>query len=245
MLRAEGIDVFTGVGIKAVQPGQFEGGSCVELADGRIIGGSHLLVATGRVPNTDDLGLDTVGLKPNMRGYIATNERLETDVPGIWALGDINQRGAFTHTSYHDQDVLAENLAGGQRSADARNSIYAMFTDPPLAHVGLYEAEAKRLVEKEGRRISQAVHAMKDVSRAKEESETVGLIKLLIDEDSGLFLGATMLGIQADEIIQSIGLVMASQGTWRTVREALPVHPTVTEFLPTIIDPASPWSRTE
>lgn len=240
MLRAEGIDVFTGVGIKAVQPGQFEGGSCVELADGRIIGGSHLLVATGRVPNTDDLGLDTVGLKPNMRGYIATNERLETDVPGIWALGDINQRGAFTHTSYHDQDVLAENLAGGQRSADARNSIYAMFTDPPLAHVGLYEAEAKRLVEKEGRRISQAVHAMKDVSRAKEESETVGVIKLLIDEDSGLFLGATMLGIQADEIIQSIGLVMASQGTWRTVREALPVHPTVTEFLPTIIDRRKP-----
>ena len=236
MLQAEDIDVYIGVSIAAVKPGETEGGTCVQLADGRIIGGSHLLVATGRAPNTDDLGLDSVGLRANMRGYIATNARLETDVPGIWALGDINQRGAFTHTSYHDQEVLAENLAGGQRSADARNSIYAMFTDPPLAHVGLYEAEAKRLVEKEGRRISQAVHAMKDVSRAKEESETVGVIKLLIDEDSGLFLGATMLGIQADEIIQSIGLVMASQGTWRTVREALPVHPTVTEFLPTIID---------
>ena len=236
MLQSEGIDVYIGVSIAAVTPGETEGGTCVQLADGRIIGGSHLLVAAGRVPNTDDLGLDSVGLRANMRGYIGTNDRLETEVPGIWALGDINQRGAFTHTSYHDQDVLAENLAGGQRSADARNSIYAMFTDPPLAHVGLYEAEAKRLVEKEGRRISQAVHAMKDVSRAKEESETVGLIKLLIDEDSGLFLGATMLGIQADEIIQSIGLVMASQGTWRTVREALPVHPTVTEFLPTIID---------
>jgi hypothetical protein len=87
-------------------------------------------VATGRVPNTDDLGLDSVGLKPNMRGYIATNERLETDVPGIWALGDINQRGAFTHTSYHDHEILAENLAGGQRSADDRTAIYAMFTDP-------------------------------------------------------------------------------------------------------------------
>ena len=240
MLQAEGIDVYIGVSIAAVKPGETEGGTCVQLADGRIIGGSHLLVAAGRVPNTDDLGLDSVGLRANMRGYIATNDRLETDVPGIWALGDINQRGAFTHTSYHDHDVLAENLAGGQRSADARNSIYAMFTDPPLAHVGLYEADAKRLVEKEGRRISQAVHAMKDVSRAKEESETVGVIKLLIDEDSGLFLGATMLGIQADEIIQSIGLVMASQGTWRTVREALPVHPTVTEFLPTIIDRRKP-----
>ena len=240
MLQAEGIDVYIGVSIAAVKPGETEGGTCVQLADGRIIGGSHLLVAAGRVPNTDDLGLDSVGLRANMRGYIAINDRLETDVPGIWALGDINQRGAFTHTSYHDHDVLAENLAGGQRSADARNSIYAMFTDPPLAHVGLYEADAKRLVEKEGRRISQAVHAMKDVSRAKEESETVGVIKLLIDEDSGLFLGATMLGIQADEIIQSIGLVMASQGTWRTVREALPVHPTVTEFLPTIIDRRKP-----
>ena len=239
MLRAEGIDVFTGVGIKAVQPGQFEGGSCVELADGRIIGGSHLLVATGRVPNTDDLGLDTVGLKPNMRGYIATNERLETDVPGIWALGDINQRGAFTHTSYHDHEILAENLAGGQRSADDRTTIYAMFTDPPLAHVGLYEADARRLVA-QGRRISQAVHAMKDVSRAKEESETIGTIKLLIDEDSGLFLGATMLGIQADEIIQAISLVMASGGTWRAVRNALPAHPTVTEFLPTILDRRKP-----
>ena len=239
MLRAEGIDVFTGVGIKAVQPGQFEGGSCVELADGRIIGGSHLLVATGRVPNTDDLGLDTVGLKPNMRGYIATNERLETDVPGIWALGDINQRGAFTHTGYHDHEILAENLAGGQRSADDRTTIYAMFTDPPLAHVGLYEADARRLVA-QGRRISQAVHAMKDVSRAKEESETIGTIKLLIDEDSGLFLGATMLGIQADEIIQAISLVMASGGTWRAVRNALPAHPTVTEFLPTILDRRKP-----
>jgi pyruvate/2-oxoglutarate dehydrogenase complex dihydrolipoamide dehydrogenase (E3) component len=107
-------------------------------------------VATGEVPNTDDLGLDSVGLKPNMRGYIATNERLETDVPGIWALGDINQRGAFTHTSYHDHEILAENLAGGQRSADDRTAIYAMFTDPPLAHVGLYEADARRLVAQGG-----------------------------------------------------------------------------------------------
>lgn len=239
MLRAEGIDIFTGLGIKAVRPGETPGGACVEMMDGRIIGGSHLLVATGRVPNTDDLGLASVGLKPNMRGYIATNERLETEVPGIWALGDINQRGAFTHTSYHDHEILAANLAGGNRSADARTTIYAMFTDPTLAHVGLHEADAKRLVG-EGRRISQAVHGMKDVSRAKEESETVGLIKLLVDEDSGLFLGATMLGIQADEIIQAIGLVMASGGTWRTVREALPVHPTVTEFLPTIIDRRQP-----
>ncbi len=233
MLRAEGVDVFTGQAI--VRVGRVDDGIAVELADGRRVDGSHLLVATGRVPNTDDLGLTTVGLVPNARGYLETDDRLETAVPGLWALGDINQRGAFTHTSYHDHEIVAENLAGGQRSADARTSIYAMFTDPPLGHVGLYEADAKRLVAG-GRRISQAVHAMKDVSRAKEESETIGLVKLLIDEDSGQFLGATLLGIEADEIIQAIGLVMASGGTWRTVREALPAHPTVTEFLPTIID---------
>lgn len=235
ILRAEGIDLHIGMSIACVLPGETEGGACVQMADGRIIGGSHLLVAAGRVPNTDDLGLESVGLKANVRGYLETNDRLETDVPGIWALGDINQRGAFTHTSYHDHDIVAENLGGGQRSADARTGIYAMFTDPPLAHVGLYEADAKRLVA-QGRRISQAAHAMKDVSRAKEESETNGLIKLLIDEDSGQFLGATMLGIGADEVIQAIGLVIASKGNWRQVRDALPVHPTVTEFLPTIID---------
>ena len=239
MLRAEGIDIFTGQTINAVRPGETEGGACVELADGRVIGGSHLLVATGRAPNTDDLGLDTVGLATNARRYIATNDRLETAIPGIWALGDINQRGAFTHTSYHDHDIVADNLAGAQRSADARTPIYAMFTDPPLAHVGLHEADAKRLVA-QGRRISQAVHRMADVSRAKEESETAGLIKLLIDEDSGQFLGATVFGIEGDEVIQALGLVMASGGTWLTVREALPVHPTVTEFLPTIIERRKP-----
>ena len=239
MLRAEGIDLFIGQAIRQVRPGETEGGACVELADGRIIGGSHLLVATGRTPNTQDLGLSTIGLATNERGYIATNDRLETAVRGVWALGDINQRGAFTHTSYHDHEILAANLTGEQRSADARNAIYVMFTDPPLAHVGLYEADARRLTA-QGRRITQAVHAMRDVSRAKEEGETTGLIKLLIDEDDARFLGATMLGINADEIIQSIGLVMASGGTWRHVREALPVHPTVTEFLPTIIDKRQP-----
>jgi len=216
------------------------GAVCVHLADGRRLAGSHLLVATGRVPNTDQLGLDSIGLATGPRGYIDTNDRLETAVEGVWALGDINQRGAFTHTSYHDHEILAANLAGGTRSADARIPTYAMFTDPPLGHVGLYEADARRLVGRHGRRISQAVIAMKDVSRAKEESETIGLIKLLVDEDSGLFLGASMLGLNADEIIQVIGQVMAAGGGWQSVREALPVHPTVTEFLPTLLDRRRP-----
>ncbi len=116
---------------------------------------------------------------------------------------------------------------------------YAMFTDPPLGHVGLYEADARRLVAS-GRRISQAVFDMSRVSRAKEESETNGRVKLLVDEDSGLLLGATLVGINADEVVQLIGQVMAAGGTWRTVREALPVHPTISEFLPTILDTRRP-----
>ena len=238
-LRAEAIDLHLGQAVERVAPGDTPGGVCAQLADGRIVGGSHLLVATGRVPNTDDLGLASVGVAINMRGYVGVNERLQTNVPGIWALGDINQRGAFTHTSYHDHQILADNLAGAQRSVEDRPVIYSMFTDPPLAHVGLYEADARKLAA-QGRRISMAVHAMKDVSRAKEEGETTGVIKLLIDEDSGHFLGATIFGIEADEIIQAISLVMACGGTWKQVRDALPVHPTVTEFLPTIIERRRP-----
>ncbi len=238
MLRDEGLTLHLGQAVERVEPGP--AGVRLRLSGGEagseIVDGSHLLVATGRVPNSDGLGLDTIGLATNPRGYVETNGRLETAVPGVWALGDINQRGAFTHTSYHDHEILADNLAGADRSADARTMAYAMFTDPPLGHVGLYEADARRLVAEQGRRISQAVVQMKDVSRAKEESETIGMIKLLVDEDSGHFLGATLLGIEADEIIQSIGLVMACGGTWHQVRDALPVHPTVTEFLPTVLD---------
>jgi len=238
-LRAEGIELHLGQSVQRVLPGDTPGGVCAQLADGRIVGGSHLLVAAGRMPNTDDLGLASVGVAINMRGYVGVDDQLQTNVPGIWALGDINQRGAFTHTSYHDQQILADNLAGAQRSVKDRPVIYSMFTDPPLAHVGLYEADARKLAA-QGRRISMAVHAMKDVSRAKEEGETTGVIKLLIDEDSGHFLGATIFGIEADEIIQAISLVMACGGTWKQVREALPVHPTVTEFLPTIIERRRP-----
>lgn len=237
LLRDEGIEIHTGARLQRASAG--EAGVALHLQGGVTLNGSHVLVATGRTPNTDELGLDSVGLTTTERGYLDTDEQLQTAVPGIWALGDINQRGAFTHTSYHDHEILADRLAGGSRSAAARPPTYAMFTDPPLGHVGLYELEARRLVA-QGRRIAQAVIQMKDVSRAKEESETVGLIKLRIDQDTGQFVGATLLGIAADEIVQAIGLVMASGGTWQQVRAALPIHPTVTEFLPTILDRLEP-----
>ncbi len=237
MLTVEGVQVHTGASASSVRR---EGDEVVvELGTGGQLRGTHLLAATGRSPNTSGIGLDTIGLATDARGYIETNGRLETAVSGVYALGDINRRGAFTHTSYHDHEVVADHLAGGDRTADDRVMTYAMFTDPPLGHVGIHEAEARALVA-EGRRISLASVDMAAVSRAKEESETVGRIKMWIDEDSGLFLGASLLGIQADEIVQAIGLVMASGGTVHDVMTALPVHPTVTEFFPTVLGRRQP-----
>ena len=234
-LRAEGIAILTGRAVRSVSVSR--GGSIqAVLDDGTSLEGSHLLIATGRTPNTDQLGLEAIDLRVDGKGFIMTNEFLETVITGVWAVGDINRRGAFTHTSYHDHEIVAHNWMHGRprRSADDRIMTYAMFTDPPLGHVGLYERDARRLVAA-GRRISQAVIDMHQVSRAKEESETIGLMKLLIDEESGAFLGASLFGIGADEIVQVIGHIMAAGGTWRTACEVLPVHPTVTEFFPTII----------
>lgn len=235
-LETEGLDIHTDAKIRGVSA--TNSGITVEL-DGARVTGSHLLVATGRVPNTDGLGLDSVGVETGPRGYISTDHKCETSVAGIWALGDINGRGAFTHTSYHDFEIVAENLAGGSRSADDRIMTYAMFTDPPLGHVGLHRYEAEKLAA-EGRNILIAEHDMKDVSRAKEESELTGRIRLIVDGETGKFLGATILGINADEIIQIFVHFMAAGGHWHDMRNALPVHPTVVEFLPTVLGKLKP-----
>lgn len=235
-LEGEGITVHTGAKILKVSGG--DGAITVEL-EGASVSGSHLLVATGRTPNTDALGLESVDLKTGPRGHIDTNHRLETTVAGIWALGDINGRGAFTHTSYHDFEIVAENLAEGTRSADDRVMAYAMFTDPPLGHVGIHRYDAQKLAD-EGRNILVAEHDMKDVSRAKEESELAGRIRIIVDGADGKILGATVLGINGDEIVQTFSNYMAAGGHWVHMRDALPVHPTVTEFMPTILDKLKP-----
>lgn len=234
LLAGDGVAIHAGTPASRVEalPG---GGAAVHLGERRIEG-SHLLVATGRLPNTERLNLASVGVATDAQGYVPTNGRLETNVPGIWALGDVNRRGAFTHTSYHDHEIVRDNLAGASRSADDRVLAYAMYTDPPLGRVGISEAEARR----SGRRILMATHAMKDVSRAKEEGETAGLIKLLVDADSERFVGATVLGIGGDEVIQVISNFMATGASWKVMRDALPVHPTVTEFLPTILAKLAP-----
>lgn len=243
-LAAEGITVMAGQPVARVE----RSGEGVALQVGeRRIEGSHLLVATGRRPNTERLKLEAVGVKTDEHGFVPTNAQLETNVPGIWALGDINRRGAFTHTSYQDHEiVLANHVAaqGGsreahQRSADERTMAYAMFTDPPLGRVGQSEAEARD----SGKRILMATFDMKNVSRAKEESETTGLVKLLVDADTERFVGATVLGINGDEIIQVISNFMAAGASWRVMKDALPIHPTVTEFLPTILGKLKPLAE--
>ena len=236
-LEDEGIAIHSSARIIGVSGAH--GTVTVELEGQSAVEGTHLLVATGRVPNTDALGLDSVGIDTGPRGHIETNDRLETSIKGIWALGDINGRGAFTHTSYHDFEIVAENLEGGKRSADARTMTYAMFTDPPLGHVGLHRYEAQRLAD-EGINILIAEHDMKDVSRAKEESELWGRIRIIVDSDSGRILGATVLGINGDEIIQCFSNFMAAGGHWKAMREALPAHPTVTEFMPTVLEKLQP-----
>lgn len=233
-LGEEGIAVLTGEPVTRVE--RSAKGVAVQLGGGRRVEGSHVLMATGRLPNTGRLNLPAAGVAVDARGFVPANGRLETNVPGIWALGDINKRGAFTHTSYHDHEIVLANHEGGSRSADDRTMAYAMFTDPPLGRVGLSETEARA----SGKRILMASFEMKDVSRAKEESETHGLIKLLVDADTERFVGAGILGIHGDELIQVISNFMAAGASWRAMREALPVHPTVAEFFPTILGKLKP-----
>lgn len=241
-LREEGIAFYKGATLRQLSP--HADGVAVQLADGREISGSHLLFATGRQPNSEKLNLSAVGVNTDARGFIRTDAHLNTNVPGIVALGDINGRGAFTHTSYHDHEIVLAAIDGlhpsGQwKDADQRITSYAMFTDPPLGRVGITLTEAREWA-RQGRHILTAEIKMADVSRAKEESETHGLIRLIVDAESERFLGATILGTGGDEIIAVITNFMATGASYQVMRQALPVHPTVAEFLPTVLSYLKP-----
>jgi pyruvate/2-oxoglutarate dehydrogenase complex dihydrolipoamide dehydrogenase (E3) component len=173
------------------------------------------------------------------RGFIPTDGALATNVAGIWALGDINGRGAFTHTSYQDHEIVLANHDGGARSADGRVPTYALYTDPPLGRVGIGEVEARRL-QATGRRFLVARHEMQYVSRAKEEGETIGVITVIVDAETRRFAGAAVLGIRGDEVVQVIGAMMAAGAPYEVLKDALPIHPTVTEFFPTILGKLQP-----
>jgi pyruvate/2-oxoglutarate dehydrogenase complex dihydrolipoamide dehydrogenase (E3) component len=215
-----------GVGVR------FEAGGAVHD-----LRGSHLLAAVGRRPNTDDLGLDKAGIATDARGFIVVDEELRTSVPGVWALGDANGRGAFTHTSYNDHQIVAANLLhGGTRKVSDRPSAYALFIDPPLGRVGMSEDE----VRKRGKPALVGVMPMTRVGRAKERGETQGFMKVLVDAESERILGASLLCIEGDEIVHSLLDVMAADASYKVVARAVHIHPTVSELIPTLLESLEP-----
>jgi pyruvate/2-oxoglutarate dehydrogenase complex dihydrolipoamide dehydrogenase (E3) component len=237
-LKDEGIDLRVDSKIAGVAKLGDSIGVTVQ-SDGRTsqVTGTHLLLAIGRRPNTDDLDLDKAGIATDARGYIPVDDQLRTSVPGIWALGDCNGRGAFTHTSWNDFEIVAANLLdNGERRVSDRIPAYALYTDPPLGRAGLTEAE----VRKSGKPALIATLAMENVSRAFEKGETRGVMKILVDRDSKQILGASCLGLAGDEVVHCILDLMYAKAPYTVLQRAMHIHPTVSEFLPIMMDELKP-----
>ena len=200
--------------------------------------GSHLLVAVGRTPNTERLGLDAAGIRTDDRGYIVVDDHCRTGVDGVFAVGDVNGRGAFTHTSVNDAEIVLDLERGDGRKLSDRIPTYAVFIDPPLGRVGLTEREA---IER-GHRVLKATRPMAKISRAKEMGETLGFAKLLVDADSNLILGASILGPAGDEVVNMFAAFMYSGLPCRSYRRSVLVHPTISELMPWILDSLEPVS---
>ena len=199
--------------------------------------GSHLLAAVGRKPNTEDLGLQSAGIKTDPRGFISTDEQLRTSVEGVWALGDVNGRGAFTHTSYNDFEIVAANLFDNDpRRTGDRIPAYALFIDPPLGRVGLTETE----VRASGRPALVGVMPMSRVGRARERGETQGFMKVLVDAQTERILGAALLGIEGDEVVHLLLDAMAADVSYKLIQRAMHIHPTVSELIPTLLGTLKP-----
>jgi pyruvate/2-oxoglutarate dehydrogenase complex dihydrolipoamide dehydrogenase (E3) component len=201
--------------------------------------GTHVLLAVGRTPNTSDLGLERAGVATDERGYIIVDDQLQTNVPGVWALGDCNGRGAFTHTSYNDYEIVADNLLNGDhRRVSDRIQTYALFTDPPLGRCGMTDAE----IRKSGRAALATKHPMSRVSRAVEKGETQGFIKISVDAETKHILGAAILGTGGDEVVHVLLGVMYAKAPYTVVQRAMHIHPTVAEFLPTVLSKLEPFA---
>jgi len=237
ILAREGITVLTAAKCLGVDK---EGNDIVIKVDcGGIseLRGSHLLIATGRRPNTDDLGLDRAGVRQDERGYIVVDDELRTSVPGIWALGDCNGKGAFTHTSWNDYEIVAANLFDGERRrVSDRIPAHALYIDPPLGRVGMTEAD----VRKSGRPALIGKLAMEDVSRAFEKGETEGFMKILVDAETKEILGASFLGTGGDEAIHCVLDTMYAKAPYTLLERAMHIHPTVSEFVPTMLEDLVP-----
>jgi pyruvate/2-oxoglutarate dehydrogenase complex dihydrolipoamide dehydrogenase (E3) component len=225
--------------------------TCVSLAkrDGRLavrmeceegapeVLGTHVLLAVGRIPNTSDLGLDRAGVATDQRGYIVVDDQLQTNVPGIWALGDCNGRGAFTHTSYNDYEIVADNLFNADhRRVSDRIQTYALYTDPPLGRCGTTDAE----IRKSGRAALVTKYPMSRVSRAVEKGETQGFIKICVDAETKQILGAAIFGTGGDEVVHVLLDVMYAKAPYTVIQRAMHIHPTVAEYLPTVLSKLEP-----
>jgi pyruvate/2-oxoglutarate dehydrogenase complex dihydrolipoamide dehydrogenase (E3) component len=233
ILEAEGIKLR--LNAKCISLAKRAGGVAVNVTcreDSPEVLGSHVLLAVGRIPNTTDLGLDQAGVKTNDRGYIVVDDQLQTNVPGIWALGDCNGRGAFTHTSYNDYEIVADNFFhGDHRRVSDRIQAYALYIDPPLGRCGLTDGE----IRKSGRRALIARYPMSRVSRAYEKSETQGFMKICVDAETKQIIGAAILGANGDEVIHVLLDAMYAKAPYTVIQRAMHIHPTVAEYLPTVL----------
>jgi pyruvate/2-oxoglutarate dehydrogenase complex dihydrolipoamide dehydrogenase (E3) component len=238
VLESEGIEIRLDAKCLAVEPTATGVATSLGCASGvPRLAGSHLLLAVGRVPNTDDLGLDAAGIETDARGYIRVDDALRTSVEGVWALGDCNGRGAFTHTSYNDYEIVADNLlSDAGRKVTDRVPVYALFTDPPLGRVGLSESEARRA----GHRVLVGKRPMTRVARAVEKGETQGFMKLVADADTNKLLGAAILGTGGDEVVHSVLDAIYAGLPYTAVQRAMRIHPTVSELIPTVLGELQP-----
>jgi len=239
ILEAEGIQIR--LNAKCISLAKRDSGVVVRMDcndDPKEVAGTHVLLAVGRVPNTSDLGLDRAGIATDRRGYITVDDQLQTNVPGIWALGDCNGRGAFTHTSYNDYEIVADNLFNADhRRVSDRIQAYALYIDPPLGRCGMTDAE----IRTSGRRALVAKYPMVRVSRAYEKGETQGFIKICVDAETEQILGAAILGIGGDEVIHVLLDVMYAKAPYTVIQRAMHIHPTVAEYLPTILAKLEPF----
>ncbi len=238
ILEAEGIAVRLDAECIHFEPRGAEIAVGLECASGEPeVIGSHVLLATGRRPNTDDLGLDSAGVEVNARGYITVDDELRTSAPGIWALGDCNGKGAFTHTAYNDFEIVAANLLDGERRRVSDRILgYALYIDPPLGRVGMTEAQARAT----GRPLLVGRRPMTRVGRAIEKGETHGFMMAIADAGTQQILGAAILGTGGDEAIHGILDAMSARVPYPVLKWAMPIHPTVSELIPTLLGDMKP-----
>jgi pyruvate/2-oxoglutarate dehydrogenase complex dihydrolipoamide dehydrogenase (E3) component len=238
ILEKDGVKFRTSAECIHFEPHGDEIGVGVDCKDGDpVVMGTHVLLAMGRRPNTDDLGLDRAGVEVDERGYIKVDDQLRTNVPGIWAMGDCNGRGAFTHTAYNDFEIVAANLLDNDpRRVTDRIVTYGLFIDPPLGRVGMTEAEVK----KSGRKALVGMRPMTKVNRAVEKGESEGFMKVVVDAETKEILGAAILGVGGDEAVHCITDVMYAKAPYTTISRAVHIHPTVSELIPTVLQELKP-----